>query len=120
MNSKSDLLKFLISKWYILLILSCIHLTIRSHYSVISLNVWFYALIMLQLPFEYLEKKLQDPDLRKTVKKKERVIAVSLLIIIILGLSAEYIWPKNTWVLIFRLLGVAEIVAWSLSIKDTV
>ena len=40
------------------------------------------------------------------------------MLITILGLAAEYIWPNNVWVLVLRLFGIVCVVAWSLTIKD--
>ncbi len=118
-EKKNDILRFLASKYYVLAVAAIIGLTISSHYSGVPLVIWLCTAALLQLPFEYLEKKGYDPVWRGWVKK-ERITGLMLVLITILGLSAEYVWPNNVWVLVLRLFGIACVVAWSLIIKDKV
>ena len=120
-DRKTNLLRFLATRWYILQALSLLALTVLGHFTVVSPKLNMLIHLFILTPYDIL-KKYQYDDTPKNKKTEliNKVVKISLLVIVVIGLIAEFIWPNNKWVLIIRLITVVAIIGWSLYIKDKV
>ena len=118
---KDSVLRFLATRWYILQALSLLTLTVLGHFTVVSPKLNMLIHLFILTPYDIL-KKYQYDDTPKNKKTEliNKVVMISLLVIVVIGLIAEFIWPNNKWVLIIRLITVVAIIGWSLYIKDKV
>ena len=120
-NRDNSILRFLATRWYILLVLSLLVLTVLGHFRVVSIELNMLIHLFIVIPYGFL-KKYQCDDAPKNKKNDiiNMIIEIALIVIVVIGLVAEFIWPYNKWILIIRLLTLVGIVAWSLYAKGKV
>ena len=119
-NKKNVLIRFLATRWYIILALACIVETIGLHYRVLSIRTFLFIAFLIRAPYEYLMNQLDEVEQDDQIKHRNSVLATILVLIVVFGVIAEFVWPNKLWVLIVNLSVLTGVVIVSLIIKDKI
>ncbi len=110
-----EIIKFLASKTYVLMVLALVFLTIGRHYKLVTTKHCLWIGLLIRLPYQYFTHKTEEgtplPD------RKDQIMSIVLIVFFALGQLAEYFWPNKIWVLIITLCSLALVVIWSLHIR---
>ena len=117
-RESKDILRFAASKWWVMQALAFVYLTLTTHYKLVAPGACLFICVFISMPYSILKNMVDD--IPETDNKKTIVMSCALILLTLLGMIAEVIWPDNVLVLVFRLIVMLFVIMWSLFFRKKV